>query len=150
MTAHVVKMIAGKMLYVVVCLFAAVLLVVAGYAHKVVGQVNATGKGITIPGSPSVGAMNILVMGLESRTNYEGQTLSAGLLTAMHAGSVNGVNNDGVGSQDTNTLILIHIFAGGKKAVGFSISRDDLVTYPQAYDGQTDREERRVGKECRP
>src|SRR6202034_2215437 len=84
------------------------------------------------------GAMNILVMGLESRTDYQGQTLSAGLLTAMHAGSVNGVNNDGVGSQDTNTLILIHIFAGGKKAVGFSISRDDLVTYPQAYDGQTE------------
>ena len=82
--------------------------------------------------------MNILVMGLESRTNYEGQTLPADLLAAMHAGSVNGVNNEGVGSQDTNTLILIHIFAGGKKAVGFSISRDDLVTYPQAYDGQTE------------
>jgi anionic cell wall polymer biosynthesis LytR-Cps2A-Psr (LCP) family protein len=137
-SSHLAKLIAGKALYAVVCLFAAVLLVVAGYAHKVVGQVNATGKGITIPGSPSVGAMNILVMGLESRTNYQGQTLSAGLLTAMHAGSVNGVNNDGVGSQDTNTLILIHIFAGGKKAVGFSISRDDLVTYPQAYDGQTE------------
>ena len=29
-----------------------------------------------------------------------------------------------LGSQDTNTLILIHIFAGGKKAVGFSIPRD--------------------------
>ena len=135
---HVAKFIAGKMLYAAVCLGAAVLLVVAGYAHKVVGQVNATGKGIAIKGSPSVGAMNILVMGLESRTNYEGQTLPANLLAAMHAGSVNGVDNDGVGSQDTNTLILIHIFAGGKKAVGFSISRDDLVTYPQAYDGQTE------------
>jgi len=131
-------LIAGKALYGVVCLGAAVLLVVAGYAHKVVGQVNATGKGITIKGSPSVGAMNILVMGLESRTNYEGQTLPADLLAAMHAGSVNGVNNEGVGSQDTNTLILIHVFAGGKKAVGFSISRDDLVNYPQAYDGQTE------------
>jgi len=77
------------------------------------------------------------VMGLESRTNYEGQTLSPALLAAMHAGSVNGVNNDGVGSQDTNTLILIHIFAGGNRAVGFSIPRDDLVTYPHTYDGQT-------------
>jgi anionic cell wall polymer biosynthesis LytR-Cps2A-Psr (LCP) family protein len=135
---HVAKLIAGKALYGVLCLSAAVLLVVAGYAHKVVGQVEDTGKGITIKGSPSVGAMNILVMGLESRTNYEGQTLPGDLLAAMHAGSVNGVNNEGVGSQDTNTLILIHIFAGGKKAVGFSISRDDLVTYPQAYDGQTE------------
>ncbi len=76
--------------------------------------------------------MNILLMGLESRTNYQGQTLSAGLLAAMHAGSVNGVNNEGVGGQDTNTLIVLHIFAGGQKAVGFSIPRDDWVTYPQA------------------
>jgi anionic cell wall polymer biosynthesis LytR-Cps2A-Psr (LCP) family protein len=137
-SSHLAKLIAGKALYAVVCLFAAVLLVVAGYAHKVVGQVNATGKGITIPGSPSVGAMNILVMGLESRTNYEGQTLPNSLLTAMHAGNASSVSAGEVGSQDTNTLILIHIFAGGKKAVGFSISRDDLVTYPQAYDGQTE------------
>jgi anionic cell wall polymer biosynthesis LytR-Cps2A-Psr (LCP) family protein len=137
-SSHLAKLIAGKAVYAVVCLFAAVLLVVAGYAHKVVGQVNATGKGVTIAGSPSVGAMNILVMGLESRTNYEGQTLPESLLTAMHAGNASSVSAGEVGSQDTNTLILIHIFAGGKKAVGFSISRDDLVTYPQAYDGQTE------------
>jgi LCP family protein required for cell wall assembly len=138
LTSHLVKLIAGKALYGVVCLFAAVLLVVAGYAHKVVGQVNATGKGIVIPGTPSVGAMNILVMGLESRTNYQGQTLPNSLLTAMHAGTASAVSAGQVGSQDTNTLILIHIFAGGKKAVGFSVPRDDLVTYPQAYDGQTE------------
>jgi anionic cell wall polymer biosynthesis LytR-Cps2A-Psr (LCP) family protein len=137
-SSHLVKLVAGKAVYAVVCLFAAVLLVVAGYAHKVVGQVNATGRGITIPGGPSVGAMNILVMGLESRTNYEGQTLPNSLLTAMHAGNASSVSAGQVGSQDTNTLILIHIFAGGKQAVGFSISRDDLVTYPQAYDGQTE------------
>ena len=81
--------------------------------------------------------MNILLMGLESRTDYQGNTLSSALLTAMHAGSVYGVNNEGVGGQDTNTLILIHIFAGGQRAVGFSIPRDDWVTYPQAYDGQS-------------
>jgi LCP family protein required for cell wall assembly len=138
LTSHLVKLIAGKALYGVVCLFAAVLLVVAGYAHKVVGQVNATGKGIVIPGTPSVGAMNVLVMGLESRTNYQGQTLPNSLLTAMHAGTASAVSAGQVGSQDTNTLILIHIFAGGKKAVGFSVPRDDLVTYPQAYDGQTE------------
>ena len=55
----------------------------------------------------------------------------------MHAGSVYGVNNLGVGGQDTNTLILIHIFAGGQKAAGISIPRDDWVTYPQPYDGQS-------------
>ena len=56
----------------------------------------------------------------------------------MHAGNVASCEDQTVGSQDTDTLILVHIFAGGQKAVGFSIPRDDLVTYPKAYyDGIT-------------
>jgi LCP family protein required for cell wall assembly len=122
--------------YGVCCVAAASALVVSNYARSTIGEVDNLDKGVTISDSPSVGAMNILLMGLESRTNYEGQILPADLLAAMHAGSVEGVE-DGVGGQATNTLILIHIFAGGTKAVGFSIPRDDYVTYPQAYDGQS-------------
>ena len=137
-SARVVRLIAGKVGYTVSCFLAAVLLVVAGYAHKAVADLSALGGGITIGGSSSVGAMNILVMGLESRTDFQGQCLSAGLLTAMHAGNVASCEDQTVGSQDTDTLILVHIFAGGQKAVGFSIPRDDLVTYPKAYyDGIT-------------
>ncbi|HEY0937637.1 MAG TPA: LCP family protein [Trebonia sp.] len=138
------RIIAARVLYGLCCLAAAVLLVVSGYAHKVVGLTTDLEKGIAISGGavggagPAVGAMNILVMGLESRTNYQGQTLPNSLLTAMHAGNAASVNAGTLGSQDTNTLILIHVFAGGKKAVGFSIPRDDLVTYPQAYDGQSE------------
>jgi LCP family protein required for cell wall assembly len=131
------SLLAGKVGYAVTCVFAAVVLVVSGYAYKVVSLADNLGQGVSISNGASVGAMNILVMGLESRTNYQGQTLSAGLLAAMHAGSVEGVNEEGVGGQDTNTLILLHVFAGGQKAVGFSIPRDDWVTYPQTYDGQT-------------
>ena len=69
--------------------------------------------------------MNILVMGLESRTNFYGQALPPALITAMHTGAA--------GGQDPNTLILIHIFAGGQKAVGYSIPRDDLVNFPHAF-----------------
>ena len=129
--------IAGKVGYTASCLVAAVLLVVSGYAHKVNGLVTGLASSNAISGGAQTGAMNILLMGLESRTDYQGNTLSSALLTAMHAGSVYGVNNEGVGGQDTNTLILIHIFAGGQRAVGFSIPRDDWVTYPQAYDGQS-------------
>jgi LCP family protein required for cell wall assembly len=131
------SLIAGKVGYAVTCAVAAVVLVASGYAYKAVSLVNGLGGGIGISNGASVGAMNILVMGLESRTDYQGRTLSAGLLAAMHAGSVYGVNNLGVGGQATNTLILIHIFAGGQKAVGVSIPRDDWVTYPQTYDGQS-------------
>ncbi|HXT94162.1 MAG TPA: LCP family protein [Trebonia sp.] len=130
-------MIAGKVGYAVTCVVAAVVLVVSGYAYKTVSLVKDLGGGIGISNGASVGAMNILLMGLESRTDYQGHTLSAGLLAAMHAGSVQGVEQQGVGGQATNTLILLHIFAGGQKAVGFSIPRDDWVTYPEAYDGQS-------------
>jgi LCP family protein required for cell wall assembly len=126
------KLVATKLAYGVTCLIAAVTLVVAGYAHKAVGYITQTEKGITISGAPTTGAMNILVMGLESRTNYEGQTLSAQQLTETHSGNVSSVSAGEVGAQDTDTLILIHIFAGGQKAIGFSIPRDDLVTYPQS------------------
>jgi LCP family protein required for cell wall assembly len=132
------RTVAGRAGYSLLCLFAMATIVVAGYAWKVGGLVGATAKGIAISGAPSVGAMNILVMGLESRTDYQGNTLPGSLLTAMHAGSAAAVSAGEVGAQDTNTLILIHVFAGGQKAVGFSIPRDDLVTYPHAtYDGIT-------------
>ncbi len=137
-SARLGRTIAGKVVYAVSCLAAAVLVVVSGYAHKAVADLNSIGGGITIGGSSSVGAMNILVMGLESRTNFKGQCLSDSLLTAMHAGNVASCADQTVGSQDTDTLILVHIFAGGQKAVGYSIPRDDLVTYPKAYyDGIT-------------
>jgi LCP family protein required for cell wall assembly len=129
--------VAGKVGYAASCLLAGVLLVVSGYAHKVTGLVTGLASSNAISGGAQTGAMNILLMGLESRTDYQGSTLSSALLTAMHAGSVYGVNNEGVGGQDTNTMILIHIFAGGQKAVGFSIPRDDWVTFPQPYDGQS-------------
>ncbi|MGH3294849.1 MAG: LCP family protein [Trebonia sp.] len=136
--AHGYSAIVGKAGYTLSCVLASLALVGSGFAYYVKAQVGSIGGSNAISGGPSVGAMNILLMGLESRTDYDGNILPADLLAAMHAGSVQGVEFDGVGGQDTNTLILIHIFAGGKKAVGFSISRDDLVTYPQAYDGQTE------------
>jgi LCP family protein required for cell wall assembly len=101
------------------------------------GQLGGIESSNALSGGPQTGEMNILLMGLESRTDYNGNILSPGLLAAMHAGSVYGVRNLGVGGQATNTLILIHIFAGGKKAVGISIPRDDWITFPKAYDGQS-------------
>jgi LCP family protein required for cell wall assembly len=129
--------IAGKIGYAVSCVLAATLLLVAGYAYHVEGQLGGIESSNALTGGPQTGAMNILLMGLESRTDYNGNVLSPGLLAAMHAGSVYGVENEGVGGQDTNTLILIHVFAGGKKAFGFSIPRDDWINFPTPYDGQS-------------
>jgi LCP family protein required for cell wall assembly len=127
----------GKAGYGLACITAAAVLLVTGYAHYVNGKFTSFSSSNATSGGPSVGAMNILVMGLESRTDYEGHILPADLLHAMHAGSRYAVQYQGVGGQATNTLILIHIFAGGKQAVGFSIPRDDWVTFPKLYDGQS-------------
>ena len=135
--AHGGTVIAGKIGYAVSCMLAATVLVTGWYAHRVESALGGIASSDVATGGPQTGAMNILLMGLESRTDYNGNTLSSSLLTAMHAGSVYGVNNLHVGGQATNTLILIHIFAGGRKAVGFSVPRDDVVTFPKPYDGES-------------
>ena len=66
----------GKAGYVAACLAAAVVLVTAGYVHSLVGLTRQIEGGASIGDSSSVGAMNILLMGLESRTNFKGQILT--------------------------------------------------------------------------
>ncbi len=128
--------VAGTAGYALSCVAAALVLAVSGFSYFVVRDVSGIGGSHAIVSGPSIGAQNILLMGLESRTDWNGNILPNDILNALHAGSAQGVAN-GVGGNDTNTLILIHIPAGGKKAVGFSIPRDDWITFPAAYDGQT-------------
>src|SRR2546423_11171453 len=106
------RTIGGTVGYSVSCLLAVIVLAAAGYAHYVQRQVGGLASSNVDTGGPQTGAMNILLMGLESRTDYDGNVLPAGLLAAMHARSVNGVLHEGVGGQDTDTLILIPILAG--------------------------------------
>ncbi len=128
--------VAGKAGYALSCVAATLVLAVSGFSYFVVRDVSSIGGSHAINSGPSIGAQNILLMGLESRTDWNGNILPNDILNALHAGSRQGVEN-GVGGNATNTLILIHIPAGGKKAIGFSIPRDDWVTFPQTYDGQT-------------
>ena len=126
----------AKISYATACLAATVVIVVSGYAHNVVNLTNQIEGGASIGGGPSAGAMNILLMGLESRTDFDGNTLSSAQLTQTHSGSDGPDGN--LGAQDTDTLILIHVFAGGQKAIGYSIPRDDVVNYPHTSDGVTE------------
>jgi LCP family protein required for cell wall assembly len=114
--------------YALTCVFSALVLAVSGFSYFLVRDVSSIGSSHAISGGPSIGAQNILLMGLESRRDWNGNILPANILKALHAGSAQGVA-DGVGGNDTNTLILLHIPAGGKKAVGFSIPRDDWVNF---------------------
>jgi anionic cell wall polymer biosynthesis LytR-Cps2A-Psr (LCP) family protein len=114
-------------------------LIVSGYAHSLVRLTQQLAGGASIGDSSSVGAMNILLMGLESRTNFKGQNLTSHQLNVTHSGKESAVQSGTQGSQDTNTLILIHVFAGGQKAAGYSIPRDDVVNFPHAtFEGITE------------
>jgi LCP family protein required for cell wall assembly len=118
----------GKAGYSLSCAAAAVALVVSGFSYFAVQDVASISSSHAIVSGPSIGAQNILLMGLESRTDWAGNILPSNILRALHAGDKQQVEAGG-GGNDTNTLILIHIPAGGKKAVGFSIPRDDWVNF---------------------
>ena len=128
--------IAGKAGYALCCIVSAVVLMTSGFSYFVVKDVNSIGGSHALVSGPSIGEQNILLMGLESRTYWNGQVLPTDILNALHAGSRTGVLYENVGGNATNTLIVIHIPAGGGKAIGVSIPRDDYVTFPQPYDNQ--------------
>lgn len=128
---------AGKAGYVLSCVAASLVLAISGFSYFVVKDVSAIGGSHAIVSGPSIGAQNILLMGLESRTDWNGNILPDDVLKALHACNAAEIAA-GCGGNATNTLILIHVFANGGKAVGFSIPRDDWVTFPTAYDGQTE------------
>ena len=113
------KALAGPAGYTLACIAAALTIFVAGvgyYAQKTVDSIGTSNIDTT---GPSTGPMNILIMGLESRTYWDGTLIDHHLQYVLHTG--------GIGGEQTNTLILLHIFAGGQKAVAFSIPRDDYV-----------------------
>lgn len=66
--------------------------------------------------------MNILLIGLDSRKDQDGNDLPYSILKHLHAGD----SDDG--GYNTNTLILVHVSADNK-VVAFSIPRDDWVPF---------------------
>jgi LCP family protein required for cell wall assembly len=70
----------------------------------------------------SGGAMNILLIGLDSRKDQDGNDLPWTLLKHLHAGD----SDDG--GYNTNTLILVHVGADDRVAA-FSIPRDDYLPF---------------------
>lgn len=89
------------------------------------------------------GAIDILLVGLDSRTDAHGNPLSAEELATLHAGDEEATNTD--------TIILIRVPNNGKSATAISIPRDSYVAAPglgktkiNGVYGQT-RETKRAG-----
>jgi LCP family protein required for cell wall assembly len=110
----------------VLVLLLVLVLALAGYYVYLFADMSATmASSHALDGaSTSSSGTNILLMGLDTRKDQNGQQLPAQILSQLHAGDGN------EGGYNTNTLILIHIPAGGGKAQAFSIPRDDAVQVP--------------------
>lgn len=89
-------------------------------AHGVLSGITVSrALGLDTPRS-SGGSMNILLIGLDSRKDQDGNDLPESILDNLHAG------DSSSGGYNTNTLILVHIGADDR-VVAFSIPRDDYV-----------------------
>jgi LCP family protein required for cell wall assembly len=73
------------------------------------------------------GDTNILIMGLDSRLDENGNPLPANIYNALHAG------DEADGGYNANVLMLLHVPAHGR-AVEISIPRDDYVSLPGCPD----------------
>ncbi|WP_281689003.1 LCP family protein [Pseudonocardia thermophila] len=76
-----------------------------------------------VRGDASDGAQNILLVGVDSRTDTRGNPLPDEVLRQLHAGPDTGVLN-------SDTIIVLHMPDGGGAAAAFSIPRDTYVDIP--------------------
>ncbi|WP_153029793.1 LCP family protein [Amycolatopsis sp. YIM 10] len=75
---------------------------------------------------PADGARDILLVGMDSRTDAQGNPLPKEVLAQLRAGAADGELN-------TDTLIFVHIPNDGSKAVAISLPRDSYVDIPGGY-----------------
>jgi LCP family protein required for cell wall assembly len=76
------------------------------------------------------GDTNILIMGLDSRLDENGNPLPKQIYDALHAGDQSN------GGLNANVLMLLHVPGDGSKATEISIPRDDYVHLAGCPDGE--------------
>jgi LCP family protein required for cell wall assembly len=79
------------------------------------------------PGAAPTTDQNILLVGLDTRTDAHGNPLPQALLDSLHAGS----STDG--GDDTDTMIVLHVPADGSAVTAISIPRDSYVPLADGY-----------------
>ena len=118
---------------------AAVLVLVLGYAgyqylNLTRGITTSDALGPSTAGPTSAGAprpdTNILIMGLDSRVDENGNPLPQEIYDALHAGEATD------GGLNANVLMLLHVPGDGSRASVISVARDDYVDFPGCPDKQ--------------
>jgi LCP family protein required for cell wall assembly len=95
------------------------------YHHVSTAITTSDALGGAVGAPPTTGVdQNILIMGLDSRRDQQGQPLPRDILDALHAG------DESSGSYDADALIVVHMPAGDGPVTAISIPRDDYVDLP--------------------
>ncbi|MER7013710.1 LCP family protein [Saccharopolyspora sp. NPDC000359] len=108
---------------VAVTVLSVLVLVVTGYGWSNYRDLlNGLATSDVTDGAGADGAVDILLVGMDSRTDAHGNPLPEDVLRELHAGE-----ND---AALTDTIILLHIPNDGSSATGFSFPRDSYVHIP--------------------
>ena len=115
---------------VLVAALAALVFIVTGFGwHSIDGLISGIERiGDLGLGGGSDGATDILMVGIDSRTDAHGKPLSAAERAMLHAGDEVGTNTD--------TIILVRIPNNGRSATAISIPRDSYVDIPGVGKGK--------------
>ncbi|MFE3193344.1 LCP family protein [Nocardia sp. NPDC059240] len=114
----------GRVLTAVV---AVLVLVVTGLGWHSVDQLVSSIERIGnlgLGGDNADGATDILMVGIDARTDAHGNPLTTDELAMLHAG------DDGEGGLNTDTIVLIRVPNDGSSATAISIPRDSYVDIP--------------------
>ncbi|MDA5279729.1 LCP family protein [Streptomyces sp. Isolate_45] len=114
----------GRTLLITGCVLTAVAGGTAWYVYRDLVSSIGSSKALEGAEKSAHGDVNVLLMGLDSRRDQNGDPLPDEVLDKLHAGSSD------IGGYNANTMILLHVPADGSRAKAFSIPRDDLVAIP--------------------
>ncbi|MFD3869809.1 LCP family protein [Streptomyces sp. NPDC058623] len=114
----------GRTVLVTGCVLTAVAGGAAWYVYRDLVSSIGSSKALEGAEKSAHGDVNVLLMGLDSRRDQNGDPLPDEVLDKLHAGSSD------IGGYNANTMILLHVPADGSRAKAFSIPRDDFVAIP--------------------
>ncbi len=114
---------AGNSWRLAIAALSALVLLATGIGHGLFKDLAAgLARSNVIAGGGTDGPLNILLLGVDSRTDAQGNPLPKQVLAELRAGREDVLNSD--------TIILLHVPEDGSRAVAISIPRDSYVDIP--------------------
>ncbi|MFD8144435.1 LCP family protein [Streptomyces sp. NPDC059708] len=129
----------GRTLLVTACALALLAAGTVWYVYRDLASSIGSSKALDGAEKSAHGDVNVLLIGLDSRRDQNGDPLPEAVLDQLHAGSSD------IGGYNANTMILLHVPGDGGRAKAFSIPRDDFVPLAGAAGGGKDKIKKAYG-----